>query len=310
MTTMIGVVSTIHWKNADPDARERVELAEDDEVRRRADRRRDTADRRRVGDDQHQRRAERSRVTIDRRAASLARAGSTGATSRLMPIGYSIAVVAVFESHIDSPAAIAAKASVMRVAEDPTQGARQDGEATRRSRPVRGHRLGDHEAAEEQEDDRIAERREHLPGGADPDDAPRGTAPSSAVTGIGTASVIHHVRTSARTAKRRSWTGSNPAGGATSSAQKRIGPMNRPALRRRRSKRSSDSESAPRVSARSLNLWRCPTPSSSVAIISLPASTGYCRVTEGAPRTSRAGYLPVGHVTPCFGNLLNLKDIT
>jgi hypothetical protein len=83
---------------------------------------------------------------------------------------------------------------------------------------------------------------------------PRSTeraAPSKAVTGIGTASVIHQVKTSANTATRRAAGADNPEIGKTRRPTNRTGPDRRPAAFRIRSNRSSAGERAAVSSARS-----------------------------------------------------------
>ena len=66
--------------------------------------------------------------------------------------------------------------------------------------------------------------------------------PSSAVTAIGSASLTHSTTTVAMTAARRCPSGDSPGIGAASTATKTAGARNRPAVRRRRLKRSSAGE--------------------------------------------------------------------
>jgi hypothetical protein len=68
------------------------------------------------------------------------------------------------------------------------------------------------------------------------------TTPSSAVTGIGTASVSHQTITKARIAASRCWLPSR-SNGISSIAASTIGPRKRPTVRRRRSKRASAGDS-------------------------------------------------------------------
>jgi hypothetical protein len=68
--------------------------------------------------------------------------------------------------------------------------------------------------------------------------------PTSAVIGIGIASVIHQATTSARIAASRCWLGSR-SNGISSTTANSSGPRKRPTVRRRRSKRSSAGESRP-----------------------------------------------------------------
>ena len=106
---------------------------------------------------------------------------------------------------------------------------------------VHEHRLGQHEAADEQEDDRIGERGQRRRAGATWKTT-ASAGPSSAVTAIGSASVTHSTTTIAIIAARR-WAGAGqPASAAAAGPAAARGARKRPAVRRRRLKRSSAGE--------------------------------------------------------------------
>ena len=69
--------------------------------------------------------------------------------------------------------------------------------------------------------------------------------PRTAVTGSGTASVIHQTRTQATTARSPPAAAPRPGGGKARSRAKAAGPRTSPAARRRLSKRASASERRP-----------------------------------------------------------------
>ena len=85
-------------------------------------------------------------------------------------------------------------------------------------------------------------------GGVASSSAHRTTA-SSAVMGIGIASVTHQTTVKARIARSRCWFPSR-SNGISSITAKTTGPRNRPTVRRWRSKRCSASERVPSCSSR------------------------------------------------------------
>ena len=101
--------------------------------------------------------------------------------------------------------------------------------------------------------------------------------PSTAVTGIGTASVIHHVSTQASTAANRCAAGDSDPAGSSSAIRNSPGPRKRPIVRRRRSNRSSPGESVSFASNRSRNRTR------SLMRFSLPRRERRDRLLRGVP---------------------------
>ena len=79
----------------------------------------------------------------------------------------------------------------------------RDGEDPQRDPPVEPvdlHRPGEEERPHEQEDDRVGELRQHRPRVGDAEQDRTGAAPSSAVTGSGSASLTHSTDVSTRIA--------------------------------------------------------------------------------------------------------------
>jgi hypothetical protein len=85
-------------------------------------------------------------------------------------------------------------------------------------------------------------------GGGVASSSAQSVTPSSAVMGIGIASVTHQTTTKLRIARSRCWFPSR-SNGIKSMAASTIGPRTRPTVRRLRSKRSSAGDSLPSCSS-------------------------------------------------------------
>ena len=225
--------SSRHGRNADQHPLEEADLhaelgadePDPDHIGRRADRRGQAADRGGERGHQHERR---------RRSG-----GSIGARLRIRamaaridrPIPNIMAVVAVLEIHQEMSAVTAPKASRIRLGRAADPGEREDGVGQPAVEPVNEDGAGQDEGADEEEHQRVGKRGEHVLGRGDLRARRRRHAPSSAVTGSGSASVTQSTTTAARTAASR-WAGSeSPSRGRMRKSRKTAGARKAPTRR-------------------------------------------------------------------------------
>jgi hypothetical protein len=155
-----------------------------------------------------------------------------------IPMANIIAVVAVFEIHAEMKAVTAPKAKRMRAGRAPTHLIDSTPKASRRSSRWR-------KMARAIMNDPMKRNISGSANGAKTSFAgatlktTHPAAPSSAVTGSGSDSVIHSTTTAAITAASLCASGLRPGSGSRSSARKTAGASTNPATRRQRSKRAS-----------------------------------------------------------------------
>jgi hypothetical protein len=157
-----------------------------------------------------------------------------------MPMANIMAVVAVLEIHAEMKAVTAPKATSIRPGRAPTHLIESTPKARRRSRRCR-------KIARAMMNDPMKRNINGSANGANTSRAgatriaTHAAAPASAVTGSGSASVIHRMTTAAITAASRCASGFSAGSGRSSNRIKTEGASTNPATRRTRSKRASPS---------------------------------------------------------------------